>query len=160
MKGALFVSPTTDNIETVFARGRVLRVGDREARIARPEMALTVAEVRDFKGGLIVHFEELDDRNAAEQFRGRTLLIPVDEAEPLAAGEYYLHDLVDLEVRDASGNAIGRVREIYTVGSSLLLGVDDGGRERLVPFSQRIVREVDLEKGTIVIEPPPGLLEL
>ncbi len=152
--------PTTDNVAQVFESGRILQVGDRNGRPAGPEMTLTVAGVRPFKGGLLVRFEHIRDRTGSELFRDRTLLIPAQEAEPLEPGEYFLHDLVGLDVHTTDGDVVGNVREIYPVGSGYLLAVFDGEREVMVPFSGRLVRSVALDEGTIVIDPPAGLLDL
>jgi 16S rRNA processing protein RimM len=119
-----------------------------------------VQAARPFKGGLIIRFEGVEDRSAAEPLRDRTLLLAVEEVRPLEANEYFLHDLSGLEVKTIAGEVIGRVLEVYEAGPSHFLGVDDGERERLIPFTGQIVREVDMEAGTIVIEPIPGLLDV
>jgi 16S rRNA processing protein RimM len=160
IKGECFVMPATDDVAGVYAKGHALRLGDPQGAPFEPAFDLTVLSARPFKGGLIVRFDELVDRNAAEAVRGRTLLIHFQDARPLAEGEFFLHDLVDLEVLTADGERIGSVKEIYEVGTGYFLGVDDGGRERLIPFSQRIVREIDLAGGRLVIDPPPGMLDL
>lgn len=152
--------PATDDVAGVYAQGRELRVGDADGRPAESGLSLSVQGAREFKGGLIVRFEDVRDRDAAEALRGRTLLIRREEARPLDSGEYFLHDLVGLEVWSSDGERVGRVAAVYEGGAGHFLGVDDGRRERLVPFAGRIVRNVDLEAGRIVIEPIPGLLEL
>ncbi len=135
-------------------------MGDRGGAIAEPAMTLTIDGVRSFKGGLLLRCEGVADRSAAENFRDRTLLILADEAEPLEADEYFLHDLVGLEVRDDDGERLGVVKEIYPVGNGYLLGVEIDGREVVVPFNRHVVRGVDVDEGTIVIEVVPGLFEL
>ncbi len=100
------------------------------------------------------------DRNAAEVLRGRTLLISPEEARPLEVGEFFLHDLVGLEVETAEGQQVGRVVEIYETGPGHMLEVDDGTRGHLIPFSDQLVRDVDVKAGRIVIEAIPGLLDL
>ena len=160
IKGECFVSLQTDDVEGVFAGGRSLLLGDPDGRPQAPEVTLTLQAAREFKGGLIVRFEDVVDRNAAEILRGRTLLIRQQEARPLGAGEYFLHDLVGLEVRTASGEVIGRVVEVYEGGQGYTLGVEGGERELLIPFSSHFVKEVDPAAGRIVIESVPGLLEI
>jgi 16S rRNA processing protein RimM len=160
MKGECFVMPATEDVAGIYAKGHALRVGDPEGRAYEPELILTVQAARDFKGGLIVRFEGVHDRNAAEVLRGRTLLIPPDEARPLEEDEYFIHDLAGLEVCTAEGEVVGRVSEVYEGGPGHILAIDDGERERLIPFSDHIVREVDIEGARIVIEAIPGLLDL
>lgn len=151
--------PATDDVAGVYAEGRNLRLGDGEGRPFEPVVDLEVAGVRGFKDGLIVRFAGVRDRNAAEVLRGRTLLMRASEARPLEDDEYFLHDLVGLEVFTAAGERVGRVTELYEAGPGHYLAVNDGERERLVPFIGAIVREVHLEARRIVIEPPPGLLD-
>jgi len=154
------VVPATDDVAGVYATGRALRVGDSAGRADEFDVTLTVLAARKFKGGLIVRFEGVGDRNAAEVLRGRTLLIPQQDARPLEAGEYFLHDLIGLEVRLAEGEVMGRVTEVYEGGPGYLLAVDDGERERVIPFAGQFVKEVEVEAGWIVIEPIPGLLDI
>jgi 16S rRNA processing protein RimM len=154
------VSPATDDVASIYSKGRSLLVGDSEGRPDESGLALTIASARGFKGGLIVRFEDVRDRNAAEVLRGRTLLISPDEARPLEAGEFFIHDLLGLEVHTIDGQQVGRVVEIYETGSGHMLEVDDGRRAHLVPFCDRLVREVDLKAGRILIEVIPGLLDL
>ncbi len=152
--------PATDDVAGVFAPGHGLRLGDAEGRPDTEATVLTVHTGRPFKGGLIVRFREIDDRAAAEALQGRTLLIAAVEARPLETDEYFLHDLVGLEVRSQADERIGRVVQVYEGGPGHLLGVDDGEREHLIPFNRQIVRRVDLEAGVIVVELIPGLLDL
>jgi len=160
IKGDCFVMPATDDVAGVYAQGRGLRLGDDEGRPYPGDAVLTVAAAREFKGGVIVHFEKIEDRNAAELLKGRTLMIAAEEARPLEAGEFFFHDLVGLEVQSAEGVSLGRVVEVYEGGAVHFLGVRDGERERLIPFAEAVVREVDLEGGRVVIEAIEGLLDL
>jgi 16S rRNA processing protein RimM len=160
IKGECFVMPATDDVAGVYAKGRELFLGDADGRVGGREMTLAVAAARPFKGGLIVRFEDVHDRNASEMLRGRTLLIRSEDARPLEPGQYFIHDLNGLEVVELDGAPIGRVAQIYEIGTSLYLSVDDGERERMIPFTEQFVREVDIEGRRVVIEVIPGLLEL
>ncbi|UCF21712.1 MAG: 16S rRNA processing protein RimM [Gemmatimonadota bacterium] len=161
IKGDCFVMPATDDVAGIYAKGCELRLGDPQGRPLGEGTSLTVREVRRFKGGLIVSFDAVDDRNAAEVLRGLTLLARRADTRPLEEGEYFLHDLPGLDVYTVQGARVGRVAEVYEGGPSHYLGVvDDGEREHLVPFIAGVVREVDLRAGRIVIEPIPGLLDL
>lgn len=160
IKGECFVMPATDDVAGIYAKGHALRVGDPQGLPFEPQFDLTVLAARPFKGGLIVRFDELVDRNAAEAVRGRTLLIRFQDARPLDEGEFFLHDLVGLEVRTAAGERIGAVTDVYEIGASHFLEVADGERERLIPFSRRLIREVDMQRRVVIVEPTPGLLDL
>lgn len=152
--------PATDDVAGVYAVGRGLRLGDATGRPYPGRSSLTVTAARGSKGGVIVHFAEVEDRNAAELLKGRTLLIAAGEARPLEEDEYFFHDLIGLEVESADGGRVGRVVEVYEGGAVPYLGVSDGSRERLLPFARVVVRQVDLEGRRLVIEVLPGLLDL
>lgn len=160
-RGEVFVWPLTDRPDALYAPGRHLLVGTAEGELEAETRALVVERTRPFKRGLLVKFEALDDRAAVEPLAQRYLLVPAGELEPLGEGEVFYHQLLGLEVVTGTGDVVGRVREVYETEPAHLLEVRaDGGKEHLIPFSDRIVRKVDLEAGRLVIKPPPGLLEL
>lgn len=160
IKGECYVMPATDDVAGVYAKGRDLLLGDPDGRPYLPETRVRIEGVRGFKGGLLVRFDGVADRNAVEPLRGRTLLIPREDARPLEADEFFIHDLEGLEVCTVEGDRVGTVVEVYGGATVHYLGVDDGTREHLIPFSQHVIRKVDLESALIVIDPPPGLLAL
>jgi 16S rRNA processing protein RimM len=111
-------------------------------------------------GEIVVQFQGVDTRNAAEELRGLELRIPASERPPLTEGEYYLSDLVGCVVVDTDGREIGEVAAWHDYGAAPLLEVRRGEQEILVPFTPAIWREVDLEKRRIVVDLPAGLEEL
>lgn len=159
LKGELFVDLATDYPEHVFALGRVLEVsGGGPIGLAG---RLTVTSARPHSGGYILGVEEIADRTLAERYQGRRLSVPEDELVALHEGEFFLHDLRGLELRDEGDEVLGTIGEIYQAGSSAILAVDrlDGG-ETMVPFVDAIVLEVDVEGGYVRIRPPEGLLDI
>ncbi|MFW6202194.1 MAG: ribosome maturation factor RimM [Gemmatimonadota bacterium] len=161
IKGELAIRPLTDRPEEVYAAGRRILLGDREGGVSPGSPALTVERARVHKQGLLVKFEEVPDRNAAERLAGRYLLVATGELAPAAEDEVFYHHLLGAEVVLEDGQPVGRVREVYETAPSDLLEVEaESGKRHLVPFTKAIVREVDVEARRIVIEPPEGLLEL
>lgn len=158
-KGELYVWPHTDRAAEVFAPGRVLMVGDEDGSLS--DDVLVVERVREFKRGLLVGFEGIADRDTADPHGGRFLFAPRIELTAPAEDEFYYHDLVGLEVVTVAGEVVGTVREVFETSPADLLAVEfaDGGR-RFVPLTKPIVQGIDVEGGRLVIDPPPGLLEL
>jgi 16S rRNA processing protein RimM len=160
-KGEVFVWPLTDRPEEVFAAGQTVVLGDDRGSITQPVDALEVERLRPFKRGQLVKFTGRDDREAVEDLAGRYLLVPATDLRELEEGEVFYHQLLGAEVVTSDGEVVGRVREVFETEPAHLLEVKtDEGKVHLVPFSKRIVREVDAEAGRILIVPPPGLLEL
>jgi 16S rRNA processing protein RimM len=159
LRGEVTVDVRTDEPERRFARGSTLRA-EPPPGSASSLRSLTVVASRRHQAVLLVTFEELTDRSAAEGARGILLhaTIPAGES-PDDPDEYYDHQLVGLEAFDVEGNALGTVAGIVHGGAQDLLRVDTSdGREALVPFVKALVPEVDVAGGRVVIADRPGLV--
>jgi 16S rRNA processing protein RimM len=112
------------------------------------------------KGGVIARIAGIADRTAAENLRGTELYLPRAALPEAGEGEFYHADLVGLAVELADGRPFGRVSAVENFGAGDLLAIDRPGRDRVsLPFTDRAVPVVDLERGRIVVNPPAGLLE-
>lgn len=157
IRGELQVALDTDRPESVFRPGRTLQLGDRYGRSIGG--TVTVRSSRPFRDGVLLQLEECPDRNAAEELRGATLLIPPEAAAPARADEVPYHVLVGSAVLVA-GERLGTVREVLEAGGGQVLIVRrDAGGEAMIPFVREIVRSIDAERREVVIEPPEGLFE-
>jgi len=160
-KGEIFVWPLTDRPEDVFGPGRQVQVEDDDDPIHEPVGPLTIEAVRPFKRGLLVKFAGRNQREAVEELAQRYLQIPIEEVAPLEDGEVFYHQLIGLQVVTAEGETVGKVREVYDTGPTHLLEVRrTAGGQVLIPFTERVVKKVDVDAGVMTIKPPPGLLEL
>lgn len=159
IRGEVSVSVDTDRPSTVYRAGRVLHVGDAEGRPGAQR--LTLEKVRPFKGGMLVKFREIETLDAqVESLRGATLLLPAEEAPPLAEGEVYYHQLVGVRVL-AGGREVGSIRAVLELPGSITLAVTrPGARELLIPFVREWIRRLDVAAGELELDPPEGLLEL
>ncbi len=113
---------------------------------------------------LIISLEGCTGRSEAEHLRGQELLIesawlpPADESAP------YLRDLVGLEVRLPSGEVAGVLEDILDLSGqevwSIRAPAGQGGYEILFPAMPHFVKDIQVSKGFVTIDPPEGLLEL
>lgn len=154
IKGEVAVEVTTDEPDIRFAVGEVLN-----GKQGKKEHRLTIATGRVHQGRLLIKFEEIPDRTAADSLRGTQFF-----AEPLENDDdeegFYDHELEGLEVLQ-DGKKIGEITGVMHGPAGEILEVElTGGKQVLVPFVHAIVPEVDLEAGTCTITPPDGLLEL
>jgi 16S rRNA processing protein RimM len=160
-KGEVFVWPLTDRPEEVLAPGRHLLAGDEDGALAEEESVLVVEQSRPFKRGFLVKFGGMQRREDAEALGRRYLLVPATELAPLAEGEVFYHQLLGLMVETEAGEVVGRVREVFETEPAHLLEVKaETGKVHLIPFAERLIVELDVAAGRLVIRPPPGLLEL
>ncbi len=160
-RGEVFVWPLTDRPEAVFAPGGELVLGDQDGDAEAGAPTVTVAQAREFKRGLLVKLQGVDPRTEAEGLARKYLLAPLAVLGPLEEGEVFYHQLLGASVETLDGAAVGTVREVYETEPAHLLEVESPeGKRHLVPFAERVVREVDAAGKRIVIDPPAGLLEL
>ena len=157
-KGELFVHPLTNHLDRVYAPGAVLLLGDEEPDPDLPP--LRVVSTRPLRGGLLVSFGGVEDRNRAELLRGRYLFLETEALAPLAEDELFYHDLLGMRVVTVGGAEVGRVTEVYEVEPAHLLAVRGDTGEHLIPLRRELVVELDVEGRRMVIDPPEGLLEL
>lgn len=156
IRGDVAVDVRTDDPEHRFAPGSVL---DTEPAERGP---LTVTAARTHAGRLLVSFAGVTDRSGAEALRG--MLLVADSATspaPEDPEEYWDHQLVGLAAVTVGGEPLGPVEEVlHPPGGDLLVIRRADAGELLVPFVRAIVPEVDLRAGRLVVDPPPGLLDL
>jgi 16S rRNA processing protein RimM len=158
VRGELVVDVSTDSADVRFAVGSVLFVTSRDGSVVR---SLTVTAARPHTGRLLVFFEGVAGRDAADELRGAVLTADLAELPPIAdPDEFYDHQIEGLAVVTVGGDEVGTVREVmHGAGGELLLVDRVDGSEVLVPFVRQIVPEVDVPGGRIVLDPPPGLLD-
>ncbi|SED41155.1 16S rRNA processing protein RimM [Nocardioides exalbidus] len=159
IRGEVTLDVRTDEPDRRFAPGTTLRAQAPAGADRRPT-ALTVARARWHQSTLLVTFEELGDRNAAEAARGTVLHATLAHDEvPDDPDEYYDHQLVGLAVVDVDNTPLGTVKALVHGSAQDLLTVrTTDGRDALVPFVSALVPEVDLGAGRVVVADRPGLV--
>ena len=153
--GEVAVAVRTDAVELRFAPGTTLETDPPERG------PLTVSRTRWHSGWLLVVFDAVPDRTAAEALRG-TLLVADSSTSPAPDDdEFWDHDLEGLAVVTTTGETVGSLSAVlHPPGTDLLAVTRPDGSEVLVPFVKALVPVVDVAAGRIVIDPPDGLLEL
>ena len=153
VRGELKVRSLTDNPER-FSPQKTVYLGENH----RP---CTIEHARPYKGEmLILKLSGIDDANTAETLRNVSLFLPVSQLAELPSGSYYQHDILGLTVSLLNGRELGPIVDILETGSNdvyIIKGPD--GKQILIPAIKDVVKQVDLQHHTMVIEPLPGLLE-
>lgn len=109
---------------------------------------------------LVVAFEGVTDRTAAEKLNRTKLHVDRSALPPPDEDEFYHVDLIGLAVETVAGEAVGTVTEVVNFGADDLLDVRrPGGTSVYVPFTRAIVPTLDFSAGKAIIAPPEGLLE-
>jgi 16S rRNA processing protein RimM len=154
-RGQVIVDPATDFPEERFKPGSVLQI-----RRANTTESVAVESVRFHRGRPILGLAGIDTMDAAEALAGSELRIGADALQPLPAGSFYHHDLVDCDVETRAGEPVGRVTRVEGDAAGSRLVVKSRQGDILIPLAENICIAVDVQGRRIVVEPPDGLLDL
>ncbi|MFK5634770.1 ribosome maturation factor RimM [Ornithinimicrobium sp. LYQ103] len=121
---------------------------------------LTLRSVRVHQGVYLLAFDGHPDREAAEELRGTRLLVDEEHADEDDAEGWREEDLLGFDVVLVDGTHLGSVSGLHLRPVQDLLEVRTPRGDVLVPFVEELVPEVDEEARRVVVDPPPGLVEL
>jgi 16S rRNA processing protein RimM len=115
----------------------------------------TVLGARLHAGNALIRLQGISTPETVERFRGTPLRIRGADARPLAANEYFLYQMIGLEVFDESGNRLGQVTDLMETGANhvLVIAPDDGGTDILLPSHPDVIVTMDPAAGRIVVRP-------
>jgi len=153
VRGELKIVPLTDFPDR-FTRTPTVYLGEDH----RPYQ---VQRAHPHKQHILLTLAGVEDRDAAERLRGLRIWVPTSELTPLAADQFYLHDLIGLRVRHVDGRDLGAIADvIVTPGADLFLvrGMPNG-QDVLLPAVKAFVKTVDLAAGMVLVDPIPGLFD-
>ena len=156
VRGEASVELWTDSAERLAELENVTLVSpdEQSTREARIESTRAHAD------RALVKFEGIDAPEALRDLQNWTLEIPETAARQLDDDEFFLHELVGLELIDAGGTTRGIVAEANESGGGILLTVKGPKGTYDVPFAAAICTEVDLEKKRMIVALPEGLDDL
>jgi 16S rRNA processing protein RimM len=173
IRGEVSVVVRTDEPEERFVAGSVFQTEvPRDRRVSTDPAApgtrfvvppqLVLESIRWHQGRGIAQFENIHDRNVAEELRGVFLQVESSELPPTAdPDEFHDHQLVGLRVVSVDGAELGTVARVDHAPASDLLVLDKtGGGMALIPFVTAMVPTVDIPGGRVVVDLPEGLLDL
>jgi 16S rRNA processing protein RimM len=120
---------------------------------------LKLVKRRNHLAGLLLTFDGYTSPEAVGELRNQVVYLRADDRPPLADGEYYHHQLIDLTVISDEGLSIGPVTEIIETGANDVLVVRPGtGPEVLIPVANAFIQRIDLDKREIIVHIIPGML--
>lgn len=106
---------------------------------------------------LLLKLGGYEGREQAATLRGKLIYVPLEEAMPLEEDEYYLYQVLGLQVWTTEGEFLGRVDEVLSTGCNDVYLVSDGDQEVLIPAISSVVKEVDLDGGRLIVRLMEGL---
>ena len=130
LKGEVRVEPLSDRSEERFRAG---------SRLESAIGTVTIESVRGTSADLIVRFEGISDRDAADRLRGE---LRVSRAEARRPDEHLWGDLIGKRVVTPDGRELGAVTEVLRAGAADVLVVREGEKELLLPMLESVIREI------------------
>ncbi len=135
-----------EQLDSIYVRPR-----GRQGRL----MAISSQRIRPDKGQVLLRLEGIQDRDSAEALRGAGLWISEDQLVPLDDGSYYEFQIIGLMAKTTDGQVLGEVSEIIHTGANDVYVTACC----LIPAIAEVVKEIDIERGELLVEPVAGLLD-
>ena len=153
IRGEVKVFPTTDDPARFKKLKKVLLDTGKE------RLELEVQSVKFFKQFVILKFRGIDNINDIEMYKKRELWIPREEAQELEEDEYYIADLIGMDVVLEDGSKFGTLKDVMETGANDVYVVEDTkGEEILLPAIRECILDVDVEKNVMTIHLMKGLI--
>ena len=125
----------------------------------RERLQMEIEGVKFFKQYAILKFKGLDSINDIEKYKGAKLYVARDQAVRLKKDEYFVADLIGMDVVTDEGKPFGSLKDVMPTGANDVYVVEREDRsEALLPAIRECVKEINMEKRQITVHIMDGLL--
>lgn len=153
VRGEVKVFPTTDDVSRFKKLKQVILDTGKET------MPLEIQSVKFFKQFVILKFKGIDNINDIEKYKRCSLYVTREHAVPLEEDEYFIADMIGMEVCTEDGNIFGTLKDVIETGANDVYVIENAEHgEVLVPAIKECIRSVDIEKGQMMIHLMDGLI--
>lgn len=153
--GEVKVYPTTDD------PGRYKKIKEVILDNGKEQKTAHIEQTKFFKQMVIVKFREYNTMDEAEKLRGYELYVTREHAIPLKKNEYYIADLIDMQVLTDEGAALGVIEDVLQTGANDVYVVQQpSGKEILLPAIRDCILSVDVPEKKMTVHILDGLLDL
>lgn len=164
VRGEVKVFPMTDDVKRFKKLKKVLLEDGGEY------LELEIVQVKFFKNLAILKFKGLDNINDVEKYKGRGLFVTRDHAVKCEKDEYFIADLIGIEVRAEEGELLGELTDVLQTGANdvYVVRVDkdspyadqvkDKKKELLLPAIRDCILQVDMQERNMRVHLMPGLV--
>ncbi len=152
--GEVKVFPTTNDVKRFKKLKEVILDTGREQKV------LEIEGVKFFKQYAILKFKGYDNINDIEKYKGKPLLVTRENAVKLGRDEYFIADLIGIEVYDEDEKYLGVLQKVIETGANDVYEVKfEDGREVLFPAIRQCILDVDMENRKMKVHIMDGLLD-
>ena len=153
IRGEVKVFPTTDDPDRFKKLKECIIAGKRG------NVNVTVQSVKFFKQYVIVKFKEFDNINDIERYKRCPLLVEPKDAVELEEDEYFIADMIGIEVVTEDDKPFGTLKDVMETGANDVYVIDtDEHGEVLVPAIRECILDVDIENQKMKIHLMDGLI--
>lgn len=152
IKGQLKVKPFTDDMERFEELKTVYICKKNEMK------KVEIEDVKYNKQCILLKVKGIEDLTEAEKYKGLFLKIDRKDAKKLPKDTYFIADILGLEVYTDEGELLGKVDDIFPTGANDVYVVkNELGKQILLPSIPEVIKEIDLEKGKVIVHLIEGL---
>lgn len=154
LKGEVKVFPTTDD------PGRFQKLKRVWLDTGTGYQEMEIIQVRFFKQFVILKFRGHEDINEVEAYRKKGLYVSREDAVPLKENEYFIADLIGLQVESDEGALLGQLTDVLATGANDVYVVKTKeGKEILLPAIRQCILSVDMEQRRMQVHLLKGLVD-
>ena len=109
---------------------------------------------------LRLKFEDVSCEADADALLKSDLYLPLDLLPKLQGNKFYFHEVINFQIIDENFGPVGNVKGVNDTTAQALFEVDRDGIEILIPVNDDFIIKLDKINKTIIVNTPPGLIEL
>lgn len=154
IRGEVKVFPTTDNVKR-FKKGITLILDT-----GKEERQLIVEGVKFFKQFVILKFEGINHINDIEKYKSKSLYVTRENAIKLKKNEYFIADLIGVQVWEDNGDFLGELKDVIETGANDVYVIkQENGKDILLPAIKECILSVEIEEKKMIVHVMEGLRE-
>ncbi len=154
VRGEVKVYPTTDDAR------RFKRLKEVILDTGKEKLTMEVEGVKFFKQMVILKFKGIDTLNDVEGYRQKSLYVTRANAVRLSKDEYFVADLIGINVFDEENNQLGTLEDVLSTGANDVYEIKLlNGKELLLPAIKQCILKVDVEQSYMQVHVLDGLME-
>lgn len=155
VRGEVKVFPTTDDVR------RFKKLKEAILDTGKEQLNVEIESVKFFKQFAILKFKGFDNMNDVERFRQKSLYVTRKNAVRLSRNEYFVADLIDINVYDENEQELGVLKDVISTGANDVYEIKMmDGRDLLLPAIKQCILDVDVEGRRMKVHVLDGLLDL
>ena len=153
VRGEVKVFPTTDDSARFKKLETILLDTGKEL------LTLEIQGIKFFKQFVILKFKGIDDINEIEKYKHCPLLVKREDAVPLEEDEYFIADMLGMEVVTEEGEILGTLKDVLGTGANDVYIVESTKHgEVLIPAIKECILNVDIKNQKMKVHLLRGLI--